>query len=142
MQQDAKTDWDERIAVRSDEERAFTFPDLDPPKEVTAVGGVGQVTIDWSPVDGAVGYLILRGTGDDGPLEPADHHSGDVLSVPAPPYVDTTCTPGTPYRYAVASVPEVTVTGRPGPSVGAVPLVADGTVAQVTVTVDAVAEGT
>jgi len=139
---EAKADWDQRIAVRSDEEREFVFPDLDPPKEVTAVGGVGQVTIDWSPVDGAVGYLILRGTGDDGPLEPADHHSGDVLSVPAPPYVDTTCTPGTPYRYAVASVPEVTVTGRPSATVGAVALVADGNIPDVSVIVDAVAEGT
>jgi hypothetical protein len=133
-----RTDWDERIALRSDEERAFDFPDLDPPKEVSAVGGVGQVTIDWSPVDGAVGYLILRATGDHGKLEPVDHHSGDVLSVPAPPHADTTCTPGTPYRYAVASVPEVTVTGRPSHAVGAVPLVADGTVPRVDVTVDTV----
>jgi xylan 1,4-beta-xylosidase len=142
MQHDAKTDWDERIAVRSDEDRAFAFPELDPPKEVTAAGGVGQVTIDWSPVDGAVGYLILRGTGERGPLEPVDHHSGDVLSVPSPPYVDTTCTPGTPYRYAVASVPEVTTHGRPSQTVGAVPLVAGGISPQVTVTVDVVAEGT
>lgn len=142
MQQDAKTDWDERIALRSDEEREFTFPDLDPPKEVTAIGGVGQVTIDWSPVDGAAGYLILRGTGDRGPLEPVDHHSADILSVPGPPYVDTTITPGTPYRYAVASVPEVTVSGRPSHTVGAVPLVVDGTVPVVEVTVDTVAEGT
>jgi xylan 1,4-beta-xylosidase len=141
MQQDAKTDWDERIALRSDEERAFSFPDLDPPKEVSAVGGVGQVTIDWSPVDGATGYLILRAAGEHGKLEPVDHHSGDVLSVPAPPYVDTTCTPGTPYRYAVASVPEVTVSGRPSHTVGTVPLVAADTVPQVDVTVDAVAEG-
>ncbi|MEU4194732.1 xylan 1,4-beta-xylosidase [Kribbella sp. NPDC026611] len=142
MQQDARTDWDARIARRSDEDRAFAFPELDPPKEVSAVGGIGQVTIDWSPVDGAVGYLILRGTGERGPLEPVDHHSGDVLSVPAPPYVDTTVTPGTPYRYAVASVPEVTVHGKPSHTVGAVPLVADGTVPAVAVTVDVVAEGT
>ncbi|TCC18210.1 GH39 family glycosyl hydrolase [Kribbella speibonae] len=142
MPDDAKTDWDQRIALRSDEQRAFAFPELDPPKQVTAVGGVGQVTIDWSPVDGAVGYLIFRGTGERGPLAPVDHHSGDVLSVPSPPYVDTTCTPGTPYRYAVASVPEVTTHGRPGPTVGAVPLVAGESVAGVVVTVDAVAEGT
>jgi xylan 1,4-beta-xylosidase len=142
MQEDAKTDWDERIALRSDEERAFEFPDLDPPKEVRAVGGVGQVTIDWSPVDGAAGYLILRGAGAHGPLEPVDHHSGDVLSVPSPPYVDTTCTPGTPYRYAVASVPEVTTHGRPSRTVGAVPLVAGDIAPPVSVTVDVVAEGT
>ncbi|QNE18403.1 xylan 1,4-beta-xylosidase [Kribbella qitaiheensis] len=140
MQRDAKADWDARISVRSDEHREFGFPDLDPPKEVRAVGGVGQVTIEWSPVDGAVGYLILRAT-EDGPLEPVDHHSGDILSVPASPYVDTTCTPGTPYRYAVASVPEVTAAGRASEVVGAVPLVADGTDPVVAVMVDAVAEG-
>lgn len=105
------------------------------------MGGVGQVTIDWSPVDGAVGYLILRAT-EDGPLEPVDHHSGDILAVAGPPYVDTTCTPGTPYRYAVASVPEVTASGRASEVVGAIPLVADGIDPVVTVTVDAVAEGT
>jgi len=142
MTEDAKADWDERIALRSDEDREFTFPELDPPKDVTAVGGVGQVTVDWTPVEGAVGYLILRSVGDHGSLEPVDHHSGDVLSVPGPPYVDTTCTPGTPYHYAVASVPEVTVHGRPSQPVGAVPLVADDTVPRVQVTVDTVAEGT
>ena len=142
-QRSARTDWDERIALRSDEEREFAFPDLDPPKEVRAVGGVGQVTIDWTPVDGAAGYLILRGTGERGPLQPVDHHSGDVLSIPSPPYVDTTVAAGTPYRYAVASVPEVTVLdGRPSQTVGAVPLVADGIVPTVEVTVDVVAAGT
>ena len=140
LMHDAKADWDARISIRSDEQRDFDFPDLDPPKEVRAVGGVGQVTIDWSPVEGAVGYLILRAT-EDGPLEPVDHHSGDILAVAAPPYVDTTCIPGTPYRYAVASVPEVTAAGRASELVGAVPLVADGTDPVVTVTVDAVAEG-
>jgi xylan 1,4-beta-xylosidase len=140
LMHDAKADWDARISIRSDEQREFAFPDLDPPKEVRAVGGVGQVTIDWSPVDGAVGYLILRAT-EGGPLEPVDHHSGDILAVAGPPYVDTTCTPGTPYRYAVASVPEVTAAGRASELVGAVPLVADGIDPVVTVTVDAVAEG-
>ena len=33
MQSDAKTDWDERISLRSDEYRELEFPDLDPPKE-------------------------------------------------------------------------------------------------------------
>jgi xylan 1,4-beta-xylosidase len=117
------------------------LPDLDPPKVVTAVGGVGQVTIDWSPVPGAAGYLILRGV-DDEALEPVDHHSGDILSIPSPPYVDTTCTAGTEYRYSVASVAEVTLHGRPGASVSATPLVADGNPPVVRVTVDPVAAGT
>ncbi|MEV6416570.1 xylan 1,4-beta-xylosidase [Kribbella sp. NPDC051718] len=141
MQSDAKADWDSRIAIRSDESDRVNLPDLEPPASVTAVGGVGQVTVDWSTVPGAVGYVILRGT-DSEELAPVDHHSGDILSVPSPPYVDTTCTAGTAYRYAVASVPEVTVHGRPGPSVAATPLVADGKVPGVALIVDAVAEGT
>ena len=64
MQSNAKADWDERIALRSDETRAVQLPDLDPPASVTAVGGVGQVTVDWTPVPGAVGYVILRGPDD------------------------------------------------------------------------------
>ncbi|GAA0961490.1 hypothetical protein GCM10009554_78050 [Kribbella koreensis] len=141
MQSDAKADWDSRIAIRSDESREVELPDLDPPAWVTAVGGAGQVTVDWSLVPGAVGYVILRGTGSE-ELVPVDHHSGDILSVPSPPYVDTTCTPGTAYRYAVASVPEVTVHGRPGASAEATPLVADGKVPGLRLMVDAVAEGT
>ena len=47
-------------------------------------------------------------------MEPVDHLGGDVLSVPDTWYVDTSGEPGTEYAYAVASVPEVTVTGRLG----------------------------
>lgn len=140
MTRDARTDWEQRIALRSDESRV-SLPDLDPPASVTAVGGVGQVTIDWEPVAGAVGYLILRGEAPDGELKPVDHHSGDVLSVPSGPYVDTTCTPGTTYRYAVASVPEVTTHGRPSATVDATPEHLGAKVPIVTITVDAVAEG-
>ena len=40
-----------------------------------------------------------------------DHRGGDVLAVPETWYVDTTGEPGTPYDYAVASVPTVTECG-------------------------------
>jgi xylan 1,4-beta-xylosidase len=52
-----------------------------------------------------------------GVLEPVDHQGGDVLAVPDPWYVDTTGGVGQSYAYAVASVPEVTVTGALGDQV-------------------------
>jgi xylan 1,4-beta-xylosidase len=138
---DARTDWENRIAVRSDVSYDVTLPDLDPPSDVTAVGGVGQVTIDWSPVDGAVGYLVHRGLAPDGPFTPVDHHGQDVLAVPHAPYVDTTVEPGVTYFYAVASVPEVTVTGRLGAVVPATALPAAADAPAVTVWVDVDDEG-
>ena len=139
---DAKADWDARIAVRSDEEREFAFPDLDPPKEVTAVGGVGQVTIDWSPVDGAVGYLILRAH------RRRTRSSRSIItavtscrsrrrrtSTPRAPRVRRT---GMPSR----ACPRSPWPAAPSSTVGAVPLVADGTVPVVSLTVDTGAEGT
>jgi xylan 1,4-beta-xylosidase len=133
---EARTDWENRIAVRSDVSYDIALPDLDPPSDVTAVGGVGQVTIDWSPVDGAVGYLVHRGLAPDGPFAPVDHHGQDVLAVPHAPYVDTTVEPGVRYFYALASVPEVTVTGRLGSVVSATALPAGSGSPSVTVWVD------
>ncbi len=118
----ARDDWEARIALRSDEAVRETTPDLPPPAELRADPGSGQVRLSWQPVDGAIGYLVHRapagadGT-SDGDLEPVDHQGGDVLSVPDTWYVDTTGVPGRAYAYAVASVPEVTVTGALGATV-------------------------
>ena len=123
MSTDVRADWQARISLRTDRSAASPtaagIPELPAPQGITAVGGVGQVTISWQPVEGAVGYLVHRGPSEDGPFEPVDHHSADVLSVPHPPYVDTTGVVGTAYWYAVASVPEVTVTGVLSPAVEA-----------------------
>lgn len=139
MPSEARADWENRIAVRSTAAQDVELPALEPPSDVTATGGVGQVTVDWSPVEGAVGYLVHRGT--DGPLVPVDHHGGDVLAVPGPPYVDTTGTAGTAYRYAVAAVPEVTVTGPLSAAVAATPLPQATDDPVVTVWVDADDDG-
>jgi xylan 1,4-beta-xylosidase len=123
----ARTDWEARIAQRSDEAARETTPDLPPPAQLAAESGIGHVRLSWSPVEGAIGYLVHRaatGPGGEpsGELEPVDHQGGDVLAVPDTWYVDTTGEPGRSYVYAVASVPEVTVVGALGATVSAATL--------------------
>jgi xylan 1,4-beta-xylosidase len=102
---DARADWENRISRRSDTVAAGAIPVLTPPPGLYAVPGVGQVSLHWEPVQGAVGYQVIR----DG--VPLDHLGGDVLAVPHGPYADTTGEPGDPHRYAVATVTDVDVTG-------------------------------
>ncbi|MFC3502530.1 xylan 1,4-beta-xylosidase [Micromonospora krabiensis] len=143
---DARSDWEARIALRSDEDGTTdATPVLTPPGELTAVAGVGHVRLTWSPVPGAVGYLVhrapIRGGHPEGELTPVDHLGGDVLSVPDTWYVDTTGEPARPYAYAVAAVPEVTVTGPLGPPVSCASLPASGAPPTVALHVDAAAVG-
>lgn len=141
----ARADWQARIALRTDD-RLAALPVLPPPTGLTAVPGVGHVHLTWQPVENAVGYLVhrapLTATGQPGPFSPVDHLGGDVLAVPDPWYVDTTGVTGQTYAYAVASVPEVTVTGELGEPVTAAALPATGPVPVVTVRVDTTAQGT
>jgi xylan 1,4-beta-xylosidase len=65
--------------------------------------GRGQVTVDWTPVEGAVGYVVPR-IGADGAGRPLGGEKGDALAVPGPPYVDTTVHDGQSVRYAVRPV--------------------------------------
>ncbi|MEH1095311.1 GH39 family glycosyl hydrolase [Micromonospora sp. CPCC 205739] len=142
---DARSDWEARIALRSDEEGTTSgIPLLAPPGDLAADAGVGHVRLSWSPVPGAVGYLVHRAPLRDGvptgELTPIDHLGGDVLSVPDTWYVDTTGEPGEPYAYAVAAVPEVTVTGPLSAPIHAAALPADGNAPTVSLRVDAADE--
>ncbi|HEX7189320.1 MAG TPA: xylan 1,4-beta-xylosidase, partial [Actinomycetes bacterium] len=85
--------------------------ELPAPAGLTATPGRGQVTLDWRPVDGAVGYLVHRAVAPDGPFGPVDHGGNDVLAVPHPPYADTSGERDREYWYAVAALPEVSRTG-------------------------------
>jgi xylan 1,4-beta-xylosidase len=138
---DARADWEQRIGKRSggvDEgaptELTSNAPRLAPPAGVTATAGGGQVTIDWEPVPGAVGYQVHVADSADGPLEPVDHLGGDVKAVPHPPYLDTTGTVGKECWYAVTALSDVVVEGEPSERVSATPGDAAGAV---TVAVDA-----
>ncbi|HEY0638792.1 MAG TPA: hypothetical protein VGD67_14175, partial [Pseudonocardiaceae bacterium] len=102
-----------------------------------ATAGRAQVTLDWEPVPDAVGYQVYRGDVDGGKgLVPLDHHGGDVLAVPHPPYADTTGEPGRVYRYAVSALADVGVEGPRGEVVTAATAEA-GAGDQVSVVVDA-----
>ncbi len=86
------------------------------------MAGGSQVTLTWSPVKGAIGYQVHVADSADGPWAPLDHHGRDVTSVPHPPYVDTTGTPGVERWYAVSSLSDVHVDGPPSAMVSATPL--------------------
>ena len=109
---DARTDWEARIGLPSSTGSTHEIPVLPPPTGLRAEPGVGQVTLRWDPVPGAVGYQVLRA--DETGMVPLDHAGGDVLAVPHGPYADTTGLPGVTYGYAVATVSDVSVTGPPG----------------------------
>ncbi|HEX6248803.1 MAG TPA: glycosyl hydrolase [Nocardioidaceae bacterium] len=108
---DARTDWEQRIGIRSGEAATGRAPRLDPPQGLTATAGGSQVTLTWDPVAGAVGYQVYVADGPDAEPAPLDHAGRDVLAVPHPPYVDTTCRPGEERWYAVATLSDVAVEG-------------------------------
>jgi xylan 1,4-beta-xylosidase len=109
----AKADWDNRIARRNDEPaQADGVQPLPPPKWLHAIGGRGQVTLDWAAVPGAAGYLVHAAHAEEGPFTALDHYGNDVLAVPHPPYVDSTGQPGQVRWYAVSALPEVSVAGE------------------------------
>jgi xylan 1,4-beta-xylosidase len=130
---EARADFQTRLGRRSDEAAEQRRDGgLAPPERVTAESGVGHVTLRWSPVDGAVGYLVQRAADSNGALQPVDHGGRDVLAVPGHHYADTTGRSGTTYRYAVSALPDVergpghpsaTVSGRPLPVSGAPPVI-------------------
>lgn len=135
MSTDARTDWENRIGLRSGHAFGGSAPRLRPPGGLLAVAGGAQVTLSWSPVLGAIGYQVHVADAADGPWAPLDHHGRDVTSVPHPPYVDTTGSPGVERWYAVSSLSDVHVDGPPSSIVSATPL-AEPT-GPVTVAVDA-----
>ncbi|MEN3609813.1 xylan 1,4-beta-xylosidase [Plantactinospora sp. ZYX-F-223] len=102
----ARADWEGRIGRRRTGAADDGPLTLDAPTALVARSGRGQVTLDWTPVPEAIGYQVYRSTGDAPPV-PLDHHGGDVLAVPHPPYADTTGEPGRPYEYAVAALRDV-----------------------------------
>ncbi len=131
---DARTDWEERIGIRSGQAGTGRAPRLDPPQQLSAVAGGHQVTLDWTPVPGAIGYQVYASDSADGEFEPVDHAGRDVLAVPHPPYVDTTGSPGQQRWYAIATLSDIAVQGEPSERVVAA---ADTEAGAVTLAVDA-----
>lgn len=127
----ARIAWFATAGAKTPRDRPAPPVALEPPARVEAVRGRGQVTVDWAPVDGAIGYLVNRASSEAGPFVPIDQHTGDVLAVPHPPYLDTTGPSGEDAWYAVSSVATIEVDGemsrpvlsRLGQSDGAVSIV-------------------
>ena len=118
---DARSNWEERIGVRSGQATSGRAPHLDPPKGLEASPGGAQVTLTWGEVPGAIGYQVYCADSAEGPLEPVDHAGRDVLAVPHPPYVDTTGEIGHRRWYAVTTLSDIAVQGAPSDRVAATP---------------------
>jgi xylan 1,4-beta-xylosidase len=131
----ARLDWERRVGERRDSVAAAVAADLPPPDHVVAEPGGGQVTLRWTPVLGAAGYVVQRADHPDGRFQTIDHGGGDVLAVPGPSYADTTGRPGVEYWYAVASLSSAD--GSHGPRSIPVRAMATGIAGPVAVDVDA-----
>jgi xylan 1,4-beta-xylosidase len=103
----ARIAWFAAVGTQAERDRAAAPVRLPPPADVRAERGRGHVTITWSPVDGAAGYLVHRAPSRDGPFAPVDQHGGDVLAVPRAPYLDTSAGGADAPWYAVASLPSI-----------------------------------
>lgn len=104
---DARADWESRIGLRSDTEAGLDLPRLAAPTGLKARAGRGQVTLDWTPVPGAAGYVIERATADGEAWELLEIGEPEVRPVPHPPFTDTSGSPGRPARYRVAAAASV-----------------------------------
>ena len=106
MSGDARADWERRFGRRSDRgaqtRRAPT--DLAAPHNVRAEAGVGHVTLTWSRVRHAIGYVVERAVAEEGPFLPVDMGPPDVPEVPAPPFCDTTGPRGAAAWYRVTAI--------------------------------------
>src|SRR5450759_3292196 len=65
---DARADWERRIYRKTtDTTGADRRMELPAPTGMRAVGAVGHIRLSWNRVPGAVGYLIERTDGQNGP---------------------------------------------------------------------------
>lgn len=68
------------------------------PTGLTATATVGQVTLNWSAVSGAGGYIVQRSTVSGGP------YTNLANGVTSTTYTDASVTNGSPYYYVVSSL--------------------------------------
>ena len=133
----ARIPWFDTAEAQTVRDRPAPDVTLPPPADVRAVRGRGQVTISWTPVPDAIGYLVLRADDATGVPTLIDHEGGDVFAVPHGLHVDTFGDIARAAAYSVASVSSIEA---PVGEASAPVAVRDGEPAalgRVTVTVDA-----
>lgn len=89
------------------------------PTGVTAVGGTGQVTVNWSALAGAASYTVRRSTASGGP------YTAVATGIAGTSHVDNTVANGTTYYYVV--IAQLTGGGDSGQSSEAAATTAPGT---------------
>ncbi len=104
LDDDARADWEERIGRHSDRDEGSHARRLPAPGGVEVRPGVGQITVDFQTVPGALAYAVHRADDRDGEYSVVDFQGGDVLVVPGPPFADTTVEPARIYWYRVAAL--------------------------------------
>ncbi|MFC6084341.1 GH39 family glycosyl hydrolase [Sphaerisporangium aureirubrum] len=124
MTDSARTDWRARIYRSSGD--ASAVAGVEPaipavPRGLRATAGAGHVTLEWEPVEGAIGYLVHRGESPDGPFSSTKPPHVDVAGVPATRYADTAVTPGRTAHYVVAALGTMDVHGEFSAPVAATP---------------------
>jgi xylan 1,4-beta-xylosidase len=118
----ARIEWFEQVGSQTERTNPAPLRSPGAPAQTRATAGAGHATLDWQPVDGAVGYLLHRAAGAEGPFGVIDHGGGDVLAVPGPPYADTTGTVGREAFYRVSALTSIEASpGPPGAVVAATP---------------------
>jgi xylan 1,4-beta-xylosidase len=104
QEQDARTDWEQRIYRRlTDTRDADAALALPAPDGARAESGAGHVRLSWTPVAGAAGYLIER-TGPDGRARIVQHGGSDVPAIPGATFADTGLEDGVDYSYRIGAV--------------------------------------
>ncbi|MDH2427128.1 hypothetical protein [Sphaerisporangium sp. TRM90804] len=121
MTDSALSDWRQRIHRASGEASTAvgTVPGV--PAGVRASAGAGHVTLEWEPVQGAIGYLVHRAASAAGPFLTTKQPDVDVAGIPATRYVDTAVTPGETVHYVVAALGAVDLPGEFSAPVEATP---------------------
>jgi len=92
-------------------------PKLDPPANLTAVAGNGEITLSWDPSSGADSYTVQRGTTDGGPYDTSFTVPGTQTN-----YLDTPLTNGTTYYYVVIALADGDQNSDPSNQASATPM--------------------
>jgi xylan 1,4-beta-xylosidase len=102
---DARADWERRIYLKTtNASLADRRMELPAPTGVRAVGAVGHIRLSWNRVPGAVGYLIERTDGQNGPSSILDHGGSDVPAVSSDKFADTGVRDDLEYSYRIGAV--------------------------------------